>query len=211
MNTPSAERSLHHCSLRSEKIQRAVDELITLVTKVCCQVSRCLSVIEQGDPLWNSLIHWSQTSEKIRAAAQKMSISGFFLNDKESRFALTVKQRFKNTGSRPIMTEEVFKKWMIWSSLKEEKFIALINETNNFDEINNFFMNNNWNKIGNPREAHEKSLNEMEEFKRFRGSTFDTISRIKLVEDRDTIWNLQARYRNHRMKLIVWAVREISG
>ena len=31
------------------------------------------------------------------------------------------------------------------------------------------------------REAHEKSLNEMEELKRFQGSTFDTISRRKLV------------------------------
>ena len=30
---------------------------------------------------------------------------------------------------------------MKWSSLNEEKFIVLIKETNNFDEINNFFMN----------------------------------------------------------------------
>ena len=37
------------------------------------------------------------------------------------------------------------------------------------------------------REAHEKSLNEMEELKRFQGSTFDTIARRRLVEDRDTI------------------------
>ena len=36
MTTPSAKRSLHHCSLRSEKIQRAVDKLITLLTKACC-------------------------------------------------------------------------------------------------------------------------------------------------------------------------------
>ena len=84
-------------------------ELITLMTKVCRPVSRRLSVIEQGDLLWNSLIHKSQASEKIRAAAQKMSKSGFFCNDKESRFSLIVKQRFKNTNSRPITTEEVFK------------------------------------------------------------------------------------------------------
>ena len=44
MTTPSAERSLHHCSLTIEKNQRAVDKLITLLKKVCCQVSRCLSV-----------------------------------------------------------------------------------------------------------------------------------------------------------------------
>ena len=43
------------------------------------------------------------------------------------------------------------------------------------------------------RETHEKSLNEMEELKRFQGSTFDTISRRKLVEDRDTILELTAK------------------
>ena len=40
------------------------------------------------------------------------------------------------------------------------------------------------------READEKSLNEMEELKRFQGSTFDTIARRRLVEDQDTILEL---------------------
>ena len=44
------------------------------------------------------------------------------------------------------------------------------------------------------REAHEKSLNEMEELKRFQGSTFDTISMRKLVEDRDTILELAGKF-----------------
>ena len=43
------------------------------------------------------------------------------------------------------------------------------------------------------REAHEKSLNEMEELKRFRGSTFETFSRRILIEDRDTILDLTAK------------------
>ena len=43
------------------------------------------------------------------------------------------------------------------------------------------------------REAHGKSLNEMEELKRFQGSTFDTIARRKLVEDRDTILELKGK------------------
>ena len=43
------------------------------------------------------------------------------------------------------------------------------------------------------REAHEKSLNEMEELKRFQGSTFDTIARRKLVEDRDTVLELTGK------------------
>ena len=45
-------------------------------------------------------------------------------------------------------------------------------------------------QIRDLREAHEKSLNEMEELKRFQGSTFDTTARRKLVEDRDTILEL---------------------
>ena len=43
------------------------------------------------------------------------------------------------------------------------------------------------------REAREKSLNEMEELKRFQGSTFDTIARRKLVEDQDTILELTGK------------------
>ena len=66
------------------------------------------------------------------------------------------------------------------------------------------------------REAHMKSLNEMEELKRFQGSTFDTISRRRLIEDRDTILELTSKiqelqlslnsrpeFRNYRMKSIV--------
>ena len=43
------------------------------------------------------------------------------------------------------------------------------------------------------REAHMKSLNEMEEVKRFQGSTFDEFSRKRLIEDRDTTLNSQPR------------------
>ena len=43
------------------------------------------------------------------------------------------------------------------------------------------------------REAHHKSLNEMEELKKFQSSTFDTIARRRLVEDQDTILELTGR------------------
>ena len=43
------------------------------------------------------------------------------------------------------------------------------------------------------REAHEKSLNEMEELQRFQGSTFDTNSRRRLIEDRDTILEITGK------------------
>ena len=35
------------------------------------------------------------------------------------------------------------------SILNEVRLIVLMQEPNNFDELNNFFMNNYWNKIEN--------------------------------------------------------------
>ena len=52
------------------------------------------------------------------------------------------------------------------------------------------------------REAHEKSLNEMEELKRFQGSTFDTIARRKLVEDRDTVLELTGKIQELQNEII---------
>ena len=43
------------------------------------------------------------------------------------------------------------------------------------------------------REAHMKSLNEMEELKRFQESTFDEFSRRRLIENQDTIFEITAR------------------
>ena len=43
------------------------------------------------------------------------------------------------------------------------------------------------------REAHMKSLHEMEELKRFQGSTFDEFSRRRLIEDRDTTLELTSK------------------
>ena len=43
------------------------------------------------------------------------------------------------------------------------------------------------------REAHQRSLTEMEELRKFQSSTFDTIARRKLVEDQNTILALSGR------------------
>ena len=56
---------------------------------------------------------------------------------------------------------------------------------------------------------HMKSLNEMEEFKRFQGSTFDTISRRGLIEDRDTILELTGKIQELQHEKIAWMIREI--
>ena len=40
------------------------------------------------------------------------------------------------------------------------------------------------------REAHQRSLTEIEELKKFQSSTFDTMARRKLIEDQNTILEL---------------------
>ena len=80
------------------------------------------------------------------------------------------------------------------------KFIVLIKQMNNIDEINKFLMNNYQSKIWDIPEAHEKSLSETEELKRFQGSTFDTENWSKIETPS---LNSQARFRNYKMKLIV--------
>ena len=78
------------------------------------------------------------------------------------------------------------------SSLSEEKLIILLQAMNNFDEINNFFMTSYQNKIRDLREVHVKSLNEMEELKRFQGSYIRWIFEKK-IDCRDTIIELTAK------------------
>ena len=52
-------------------------------------------------------------------------------------------------------------------------------------------MKKNWDL----REAHDKSLKEMKELKKFQSSTFDTIARRRLVGDQDTILELTGKIR----------------
>ena len=55
------------------------------------------------------LTHKFRVFKKFRDTVQKMSKSGFFWNDKESRCSLTVKQRLEHTNSRRILTGGAFK------------------------------------------------------------------------------------------------------
>ena len=50
-------------------------------------------------------------------------------------------------------------------------------------------MKQNWDL----REAHDKSLKEIEELKRFQRSTFDAVARRRLVQDQDTILELTGK------------------
>ena len=111
----------------------------------------------------------------------------------ESRFSLIFQAEIQKHEFQADYDQRSIQKLIGVIESQRGEIIVLIKETNNVDEINNnFFMNNYWNKIGIFVKLM-RSLNEMEELKQFQGSTFDTISRRKLVEDRDTIFELTGK------------------
>ena len=65
-------------------MQRAVDELITLLTKVCRPVSRRLFGHRTGRPV---VEQFDSSISNVRENPRR-SKSGFFWNDKQSRFSL---------------------------------------------------------------------------------------------------------------------------
>ena len=79
----------------------------------------------------------------------------------------------------------------IIDSQQEELHCAQVEELQRRDQqlLHAQLLQQNWGL----REAHNKSLNEMEESKKFQSSTFDTIARRRLVEDQDTIFELTGK------------------
>ena len=51
------------------------------------------------------------------------------------------------------------------------------------------------------REAHQQSLTEMEDLRKFQSSTFDTLARRKLIEDQNTILELSGSVQELQSKL----------
>ena len=89
------------------------------------------------------------------------------------------------------MTRSVRKFGEIIESQQEEHHCAQAEELQRRDQqlLHEHLLKQNWDL----REAHVKSLKEMEELKKFQSSTFDTIARRRLVEDQDTILELTGK------------------
>ena len=131
-------------------------------------------------------------SEKFRATAQKVSKSGFLWNDKEQILADCQAENREHEFQADYDRRSIQKSIETVESQKEEICRAHQgDERHRRDQqlLHEQLLKQNWDL----REAHEKSLSEMEELKRFQGSTFDTIARRKLVEDRDTILELTGK------------------
>ena len=130
---------------------------------------------------------------KFRDKSLKPNRSGFFWNDKESRFSLTVRRRLENTKFQADYDRRSKQKKLSETieSQQEELHRAQAEERRRQDHqlLHKQLLKQNLDLRG----AHEKTLNEMKELKKIQGFTFDTIARRRVVEDQDTILELSGR------------------
>ena len=147
---------------------------------------------------WRKSRARSRISETKSLKANRLGLSW---TDTGGKSSLTVKRRFKNTNSRVVMTEEVYKTGTKRAS-RGKNFIVLNEERRRQDHqlLHEQLLKQNWDL----REVHEKSQwNEgIASISGFYISTQlqeTNWSKIKILS-----LNPPARYRNCKMKWIVW-------
>ena len=200
----SEKRCLHHCWFRSEKNQRTWDKLITLMRKVCCQLSPFSHTQVRGDPYTNLV----RAKNENQVAKWKTKESGFSLKHK-SKFSLKSEPRFRNTSFKPILIEEVSRKWMEFSSLRESYHSIASDEQLRRDQQLLHEQLSEQNR--DLREAHMKSLHEMEELKRVQG----VLAHMRLFSD-PFCWDPSGRHpwlTLHAMHMLLDAPRggDVTG
>ena len=167
-----------------EMLFNAYREQVYHSQRACLLVSRCCQCpIERGNPL---LKQWQKAMiersnpllKKVKNKTLNMHRLGFF-EIRKHEFQADYDRRSIQQISETIESQQ------------EELHRAQAEERRRRDQqlLHGQLLKQIWDL----REAHEKSLSEMEELKRFQGSTFDTIARRKLVEGRDIIFELTGK------------------
>ena len=59
-----------------------------------------------------------------------------------------------------------------------------------------------WRQQKDFREVHQQNLTEMEELRKFQSSTFDTLTRLKFIEDQNTIMELSGRLQDLQNEIV---------
>ena len=169
---------------------------ITLYEKTCLSVCR-----RRQCPTERSDLLGTERCDLLSKVARKHRL-GLCSTYKKSKFLQSAKQELTNTNFKPLSTEEVYENYVKLLNLTKKNFITLeLKKFNN--EINSFFKENYCSKNLDFLEAHQRSLTEMEELRKFQSSTFDTIARRKLTEDQNTILELSGRVKELQNEVIV--------
>ena len=175
--------SLHHCSPRSEKMQRAVDKLITLLTKVCRPVSRRLPCRGSENEQIRILLERQkeQNLADCRAEIQKHE----FQADYDRRSIQKLNEVIESQRGEIYSAHQGDEQLRWGQQLLHEQLLEQIG----------IFV-----KLMRKVSTRWKNWSDFNSIQ-FRGENWSMIEILSL--------NSQARFRNYRMKLIVWMIREI--
>ena len=172
---------------------------ITAVRKVCLSVSRqCLSrPIERGNP-------WERATSirLVLVSGNAYSAHNQFpaITQAEKMVDRTVKPVGESTGTAE---ERKSSSAQIRTLFDEQRqmIIAECCEKISHHELQaaraeqerKILQEELWRQQQDFCEVHQQNLTEMEEFRKFQSSTFDTLARRKLIEDQNTILELSGR------------------
>ena len=140
VTTPSAERSLHHCSFRSEENQRTEDKLITpLEESLLSSQSLCVGHVRTVRPVdeFGSLI--SNVRENPCRDSENEQIRVLLERQKEQILADCGAEIQKHEFQADYDRRSIQKLNGVSESQRGVRLIVLWQETHNFDEINNIF------------------------------------------------------------------------
>ena len=182
-------RYLHHCSFRSEKKQRTWDKLMTLVKKVCCQLSPFSHRQVREDPYTN-LIRARNENQVVKWRTKH---SGFSFESQKEQILADVrteiqKHEFQADSDRRSIQEL---NGIIESQRREIDHTIASDEQLRRDQ--QLLQEQLSQQNRDLREAHIKCLQEMEELKRVQELRIDEFSRRRLIENQDTINELTAK------------------
>ena len=131
--------------------------------------------------------------EKFRATAQKVSKSGLSWSDKESRFSLDCQAEIRKHEFQADYDRRSIQKLNEMIEAQKEDICRAHQGNERLRRDQQFLHELSLKQSWDLHEAHMKSLSDIEELKQFQCSTFDTIARRRLIEDRDTILELTGK------------------
>ena len=159
------------------------------------EVLLSMSKIPSDDILESLLRESDQLKTVLEVCDKKISVPNYQKLKTVLKRSMDQKLRLRNSDARHgrIVTGAVVKnrKGLSGVGQQEELHRAQAEERRRRGQqlLHEQCLKQNWDL----RRAHEKSLNEMEEFKKFQTSTFNTIARRSLVRDQDTILELTGK------------------
>ena len=108
---------------------------------------------------------WSMDQGNLMTVTARKHRLGLYLRSRDRQF-------LRNVAKTSVITNS--------KQLKPKK---------SADSFKDNYGDRNWEL----REAHRRSLTEMEELRKFQSSTFDTMAKRKFIEDQNTILELSGR------------------